>query len=54
MENRETSRDEEYSLFVHWKQGEVLAYYLEKHDQNAKNALLDWADSFRKSADRLR
>ncbi|TXT66225.1 MAG: hypothetical protein BAJALOKI3v1_40035 [Promethearchaeota archaeon] len=54
MENKETSKNEEYSLFVHWKQGEHLAYYLEKRDYDTKKAILDWDNNFRKSANKIR
>ncbi len=44
----------EYSLWVHWKQGDDLARYLSQHNNDAKKALLAWAQSFRESAKKVR
>ncbi|MFX1525482.1 MAG: hypothetical protein ACFFCC_18390 [Promethearchaeota archaeon] len=44
----------EYFLWVHWKQGDDLAKYLSQHNNDAKKALLVWAQSFRQSAKKVR
>jgi hypothetical protein len=44
----------EYSLWVHWKQGDDLAQYLNQHNNDTKKALLAWAQSFRESAKKVR
>lgn len=44
----------EYSLWIHWKQDDDLANYLESYKNDAKKALLGWAQSFRDNARRIR
>lgn len=44
----------EYSLWVHWKQGDDLARYLNQYNNDAKKSLFEWAQSFRKSAKNIR
>ncbi len=44
----------EYSLWVHWKQGDDLAQYLSQLNNDAKKALLAWSQSFRDSAKKVR
>ena len=49
-----SSQKYEYSLFVHWKQGDDLAHYLAHNKGDAKRSLIEWAQSFRRSSEIIR
>ncbi len=42
--------DYDYTLFVHWKQGDDLAYHIEDQKGDAVKALLSWANELEGSA----
>lgn len=45
--------DYDYTLFIHWKQGDDLARHLEDQKGDAVKALLSWADELESNAEML-
>ena len=42
------------TLWIHWKQGDDLAHYLDQNKQNVVQGLRDWADSLENGAQKVR
>lgn len=45
--------DYDYTLFIHWKQGDDLARHIEYQEGNAVNALFSWANELESNAQML-